>query len=250
MKAKDTNGLHPPEDLMEHPGHLLRRALQVMNLLWDEEVSHTITSPQFAALNALYREPRLDQRTLGQRISLDRSTIADVAARLTARGLIRTERDSRDGRRKALTLTPKGLRMLQHLIPRTHVMTRRLVRSLDGRRRAELSSLLVAIIKANERQEGRAQTKTSVGIIGAGPAGLMLAHLLRRSGVESVVLERRSREHVESRVRAGVLEHGAREAASPWPCWMAKQLSDSGAVVACRCGRHRISGRRGSRPCC
>jgi p-hydroxybenzoate 3-monooxygenase len=51
--------------------------------------------------------------------------------------------------------------------------------------------------------------RTSVGIIGAGPAGLMLAHLLQRAGIESVVLEHRSREYVESRVRAGVLEHGA-----------------------------------------
>ena len=41
---------HAPEDLMRHPGHLLRRAVQVMNLLWDAEVSHTITSPQVAAL--------------------------------------------------------------------------------------------------------------------------------------------------------------------------------------------------------
>jgi len=48
-----------------------------------------------------------------------------------------------------------------------------------------------------------------VGIIGAGPAGLMLAQLLQRAGIESVVLEQRSREYVESRVRAGVLENGA-----------------------------------------
>ncbi len=50
--------------------------------------------------------------------------------------------------------------------------------------------------------------ETQVGIIGAGPAGLVLAHLLERAGIESVVLEGRSREYVEARVRAGVLEHG------------------------------------------
>jgi p-hydroxybenzoate 3-monooxygenase len=49
---------------------------------------------------------------------------------------------------------------------------------------------------------------TQVGIVGAGPAGLMLAHLLRRAGIDCVVLEARSREHIESRVRAGVLEQG------------------------------------------
>jgi len=46
-----------------------------------------------------------------------------------------------------------------------------------------------------------------VGIIGAGPAGLLLSHLLHRAGIESVVLEARSRSYVEQRVRAGVLEH-------------------------------------------
>ena len=138
---------------MNHPGHLLRRAVQVMNLLWDEEVSHTITSPQFAALNALYAEPNLDQRTLGQRISLDRSTMAEVVARLSSRGLIRSERDLRDGRRKTISLTPKGLHDVQHLIPRTHAMTRRLVGPLDQEQRDQLLGLLTTVVGANERRQ-------------------------------------------------------------------------------------------------
>jgi len=48
--------------------------------------------------------------------------------------------------------------------------------------------------------------RTQVGIVGAGPAGLVLAHLLHLDGIDSVVLEARSREYVERRVRAGVLE--------------------------------------------
>jgi p-hydroxybenzoate 3-monooxygenase len=48
--------------------------------------------------------------------------------------------------------------------------------------------------------------RAQVGIVGAGPAGLLLSHLLHREGIESVVLEARSREYVEHRVRAGVLE--------------------------------------------
>jgi p-hydroxybenzoate 3-monooxygenase len=50
--------------------------------------------------------------------------------------------------------------------------------------------------------------RTQVGIIGAGPAGLLLAHLLHLCGVESVVLETRSREEIEATLRAGVLEQG------------------------------------------
>src|SRR5579863_1955901 len=50
--------------------------------------------------------------------------------------------------------------------------------------------------------------RTQVGIIGAGPAGLVLSHLLHLHGIESVVLENRSRQYVQERVRAGVLEQG------------------------------------------
>jgi len=50
--------------------------------------------------------------------------------------------------------------------------------------------------------------RTQVAIVGAGPAGLLLAHLLRLRGIESVVLERQSRDHIERRIRAGVLEQG------------------------------------------
>ncbi len=50
--------------------------------------------------------------------------------------------------------------------------------------------------------------RTSVAIVGAGPAGLFLSQILHRAGIDCVVLERRSRDYVESRVRAGVLEQG------------------------------------------
>lgn len=48
--------------------------------------------------------------------------------------------------------------------------------------------------------------RTQVAIIGAGPAGMFLAHLLAADGIDAVVIERRNRQYVESRVRAGVLE--------------------------------------------
>jgi p-hydroxybenzoate 3-monooxygenase len=50
--------------------------------------------------------------------------------------------------------------------------------------------------------------RTQVGIIGAGPAGLLLAHLLQRQGIDSVVIEARAQSYVEGRIRAGVLEAG------------------------------------------
>ncbi|HEX4760826.1 MAG TPA: FAD-dependent monooxygenase, partial [Thermoleophilaceae bacterium] len=50
--------------------------------------------------------------------------------------------------------------------------------------------------------------RTQVGIVGAGPAGLVLSQLLDQAGIESVILEARDREYVQKRVRAGVLEQG------------------------------------------
>jgi p-hydroxybenzoate 3-monooxygenase len=55
---------------------------------------------------------------------------------------------------------------------------------------------------------GLSTIRTQVGIVGAGPAGLMLSHLLHLQGIDSVVLETRSRKYVQERVRAGVLEQG------------------------------------------
>ena len=51
-------------------------------------------------------------------------------------------------------------------------------------------------------------SRTQVGIVGAGPAGLLLSHLLHLSGIESIVVESRTREDVEGTIRAGVLEQG------------------------------------------
>ena len=59
--------------------------------------------------------------------------------------------------------------------------------------------------------------RTQVGIIGAGPAGLMLARLLHMQGIESIIIENRSRDYIENRIRAGLIEH-----------WAADLLTDIG----------------------
>src|SRR5262249_6597219 len=58
---------------------------------------------------------------------------------------------------------------------------------------------------------GEHEMRTQVGIVGAGPAGLMLSHLLHLDGVDSVILENRSRDYIESRIRAGLIEQWAHD---------------------------------------
>ncbi|WHM35612.1 MarR family transcriptional regulator [Streptomyces sp. BPTC-684] len=106
-------------DLSGHPGHLARRLQQVHYLLWNTMVSEQTTSPQFAVLNTLVASPGLDQRTVGERVGLDRSTIAEVISRLTRRGLLRKTRDPRDGRRSQLAVTDEGRAVHRELTVRT-----------------------------------------------------------------------------------------------------------------------------------
>jgi p-hydroxybenzoate 3-monooxygenase len=85
--------------------------------------------------------------------------------------------------------------------------------------------------------------RTQVAIIGAGPAGLLLAHLLHQHGIESVVLEAKSRHYVENRVRAGVLEHQSVDIlndAGVGARMMKEGLLHQGIFLHFGGGRHRI----------
>lgn len=83
-------------ELPHYIGHLIRRAEQVHTALWSEHVSREITSQKFAVLNALSRDPGIDQRTLGRRTSLDRSTVNQMVRRLIDQNLVSQERDEDD----------------------------------------------------------------------------------------------------------------------------------------------------------
>ena len=138
------------EDLRRHPGHLIRRAQQVHYWLWNAEVSSEVTSPQFAVLYALRAEKNIDQKTLGERVSLDRSTTAEVVGRLASRGLLQRFRDPRDARRNLLRLTSPGLRTTERLIPKAARMNRLLVSVLSECEQAELLRMLNLVVDADE----------------------------------------------------------------------------------------------------
>jgi p-hydroxybenzoate 3-monooxygenase len=72
--------------------------------------------------------------------------------------------------------------------------------------------------------------RTQVGIVGAGPAGLLLARLLHQRGIDAVVLEARSRDHIEGRIRAGLLEQGS--VATLTEAGVAERLHREGLVHA------------------
>ncbi|MER7931199.1 MULTISPECIES: MarR family transcriptional regulator [unclassified Streptomyces] len=137
-------------DLTTHPGHLARRLQQAHYLLWNTMVSEEITSPQFAVLNALVAEPGLDQRTVGERVGLDRSTIAEVVARLGRRGLLDKVRDPQDGRRFLLRLTGDGRRTHGRLALRTARMNQVFLAPLSAEEQARFFELIRRVSDAAE----------------------------------------------------------------------------------------------------
>jgi p-hydroxybenzoate 3-monooxygenase len=85
--------------------------------------------------------------------------------------------------------------------------------------------------------------RTQVGIVGAGPAGLLLGHLLHLNGIDSVIVENRSREYVTDRVRAGVLEQGTVDLLNAMGVGARLQrlgLRHDGLYVSFQGRRHRI----------
>lgn len=137
-------------DLSTHPGHLARRLQQAHHLLWNTMVSQEITSPQFAVLNALTAEPGLDQRTVGERVGLDRSTVAEVITRLLRRELLDKVRDPHDGRRYLLRLTDEGARTHRRLALRTVGMNQVFLGPLSPDEQQTLFGLMHRVADAAE----------------------------------------------------------------------------------------------------
>ncbi|GHG30784.1 MarR family winged helix-turn-helix transcriptional regulator [Streptomyces albogriseolus] len=137
-------------DLTTHPGHLARRLQQAHHLLWTTMVSEETTSPQFAVLNTLVAEPGLDQRTVGERVGLDRSTIAEVVGRLLRRGLLDKVRAPGDGRRSQLRVTDEGARLHRRLTVRTARMNQVLLAPLDPAERELFIDLIRRVADAAE----------------------------------------------------------------------------------------------------
>jgi DNA-binding MarR family transcriptional regulator len=133
-------------ELADYTGFLIRRAQQLHAAVWQREASADFTSVQFGALNLVHANPGIDQRTLGEHLQLDRSTIADVCARLERRGLIQRDRDADDRRRNILSLTGEGEAVLGELIPRADRVHQVLVGGLSEPDRAELHRLLTLLL--------------------------------------------------------------------------------------------------------
>jgi DNA-binding MarR family transcriptional regulator len=141
MDALDLSGL---------TGYLVRRSQQAHVAAWQRFVSAEITSVQFGVLNVLRARPGSSQRELCDDLDLDRSTIADIVARLQRRGLLHRVRDVGDKRRNVLDLTEAGRLEFDRLVPGVRLVDLELTKSLDDSGKAHLRALLVQLLEGQE----------------------------------------------------------------------------------------------------
>ncbi|AUT62383.1 MarR family winged helix-turn-helix transcriptional regulator [Paraburkholderia terrae] len=139
-----------PEALSKFTGSLVRRAQQRHVAVWLSEVSAEVTSVQYAALEILHKTPGVNQRQLGDELDVDRSTIADLVARMVRNGLIERSDDPVDKRSYVLFLTADGKKQIATLRPRVEEVERILTARLTQRECLELRRLLLALLPPQE----------------------------------------------------------------------------------------------------
>ncbi|WP_240892090.1 MarR family winged helix-turn-helix transcriptional regulator [Pseudomonas sp. TMW22091] len=132
--------------ILAHTGSLIRRAQQRHVAIWMREVSTDVTSVQYAVLLVLEQRPGVSQRELGDELDLDRSTIAELAARMVRNGLVERISDPHDKRRNTLFLTTTGRALLAELKPRVDNVERVLTQELSIAERDTLRHLIERLL--------------------------------------------------------------------------------------------------------
>ena len=136
---------HPA--LLDQPGHLIRRAHQIAVSVFLETLGGEVTPVQYAVLELLREKPGIDQATLAQESALDTSSIADLAARLEAKGWIVREVLARG--RRSLQLTPEGAQRLAGYSASIRKLNRTLLAGLQAAERDEFIRLLRKFVEHN-----------------------------------------------------------------------------------------------------
>ncbi len=130
------------------PGHLIRRNHQRAVALFAEEMRDLDVTPlQYQVLLNLKEQPGLDQISLSAAAAIDKSTIADMIARMEERGLIKRHRGSVDRRTRELFLTASGEKLLARLEPIVERVQSRILEPLSAVERVALQSLLIKLIQ-------------------------------------------------------------------------------------------------------
>jgi DNA-binding MarR family transcriptional regulator len=133
------------------PSHLLHRVLQLALDIYGEETgAGAITQRQFAVLTAVARNEGLTQTDLVKATGIDRSTLADMVARMIGKGLLERERSAVDARANTVRLTDQGRAELDAATPKVEAADKRILSLLPGGKRDSFLNVLLAMTRKAE----------------------------------------------------------------------------------------------------
>ena len=135
------------DDIYKQPGHLIRRAHQMVMAVFAEETKgFGITPVQFSAMIVICEQPGIDATRVAELIYFDRATIGNVLDRLQTKGFILREAGKRDRRTKRLFITPRGTALLKKVERLTPRISNRVVAPLTPADRAKLMTMLNQLV--------------------------------------------------------------------------------------------------------
>jgi DNA-binding MarR family transcriptional regulator len=123
-------------------GFVLRQVIQRHATIFVRRMGEDLTMTQWAALAKLFEMGPCSQNLLGRYTAMDAATIKGVVERLVKRGLLETYKDSEDGRRLVVALTPEGAALTERAIPLAHDITKETLSPLSKDERTQFLALL------------------------------------------------------------------------------------------------------------
>jgi DNA-binding MarR family transcriptional regulator len=141
------------KDLDQSATHLLHRASQCATEIFSADArTGGLTPRQLAVLTAIGDKEGLSQTDLVERTGIDRSTMADLIARLLRRGLVNRRRTREDARAYSVKLSPHGTRVLRQAQPGAAAADQRLLASLSPGKRQDFIDALALIVAAAAKE--------------------------------------------------------------------------------------------------
>ena len=160
-RTKRGDGLS--NDVYDQPGHLIRRAQQIAVSMFYSTVGNEITPVQYGVLRILEDNPGIDQVTLARLCALDTSTAANLAVRLEERGFVKREVPTSSRRFRLLRLTPRGVALLNRLLPSGRLLSRRLLQALDKKEQKIFVRLIKKFVHLNNDESRAPLDRTRAG---------------------------------------------------------------------------------------
>lgn len=144
--------------LAESPSHLMHRVLQLSLDIYSEEAGPDgPTQRQYAVMEAVSINEGLTQTELVRATGIDRSTLADLVARMTTKGLLSRERSVSDARAKAVRLSAEGQMLLESARPRVEAADKRIMALLPKGKRDGFLELLSELASAADAAPDQAK---------------------------------------------------------------------------------------------